>query len=190
VPDTIRDERALAASLLGQPDLQLRELGQLQLRVQTDQDGSFDGYACPFDVRDSYGTTFAPHSFTAGGLDQDAYPLLFMHQPDRPVGVFYAKEDGHGLHVVGRWDDTQAGQDARVQARSGSAPGLSVGFVPVGMDPQDDARFVACRLVEVSQITRRMQAVPGATLVGVRSAADVDRLRAIARAKLTLARLR
>ena len=147
-----------------------REGAPLHLRALADAegDGSFDGYACVWDVIDAYGTRFRRGCFSAGGLDTDPYALLWMHSPWEVLGIFYATEDDHGLHIVGRWDDTPEGQAARAKAKSGSAPGLSVGFVPVATNPDDDDEFVVARLVETSQITARMAAVPGATLVGVR----------------------
>lgn len=157
-----------AEQLQGLPELQTRTVQRLSLRVGESDEGTFDGYACVWDTEDSYGTRFLRGCFTAGGLDQLPYALLWMHDPTLVLGLFYAAEDSHGLHVTGRWDDTQAGQDARARARSGSAPELSVGFVPIGTSPDDDRAFTVCRLVETSQITARMASVPGASLVGVR----------------------
>lgn len=183
------DERAMAEQQLGVPGLQVRHVQQLQVRADATDEGTFDGYACVWDVVDSYGTTFAPGCFGRGGLDGLAYALLWMHQPWEPGGIFHATEDDHGLRIAGRWDATQLGQDLRARAHSGSAPGLSVGFVPLGTDPDDSSRFTVCRLVETSQITARMAAVPGAELVGVRKAqhevAEADAL-----SRLQVARLR
>lgn len=131
--------------------------------------GTFEGYACLWNVRDSYGTTFAPGCFGAGGLDADLYALLAMHDPTEVIGTFTAKEDDTGLWITGGWDDTSDGEKARARARSGSAPELSVGFVPLMLDPDDENLFTQTRLVEVSQITRRMGAVPGAAFANVRT---------------------
>ena len=185
------DEREMAERTMGVPGLQVRQLQQLTVRAEadgTDDAGTFDGYACVWDVKDSYGTTFRRGCFVEGGLDQSHYALLWMHSPWEPIGIFYATEDDHGLKIAGRWDDTQTAQDKRVMAKSGSAPGLSVGFVPLGTDPDDPSVFTVCRLVETSQITARMAAVPGAQLVGVRM--DPDHLEVADRAaRLAIARL-
>lgn len=142
----------------------------ISLRAAAASDtGVFDGYAVLWDVLDAYGTTFAPACFGAGGLDSDLYALLAMHDPTEVIGTFTAKEDDTGLWIAGGWDDTPEGSTARKRAGSGSAPELSVGFVPLMLDPDDENRFTQTRLVEVSQITRRMGAVPGAAFASVRA---------------------
>lgn len=157
--------------LLGLGDvLQTRALMDLDVRASGPDAGTFKGYACVWDVRDTYGTLFQRGSFVEGGLDQAAYALLWMHSPAVPIGTFTATEDDHGLVIAGGWDDTTEGRDARTRAKS-SAPGLSVGFVPIGVDPEDDTVFTSCRLVETSQITLRMQSVPGAALTDARKVA-------------------
>lgn len=180
------DELELARRKSGEPELQVRHvIDGLTLRADDGEEGTFDGYACVWDVRDSYGTTFRRGCFQAGGLDALLYALLWMHDPWSPRGVFTGVEDDHGLRIMGRWDATSDGQDARTMAQSGSAPGLSVGFVPLGTDPDDPSAFTACRLIETSQITARMASVPGASLVGVRSKAQDDQVaRALAQLQL------
>lgn len=168
------DVLGVPAATMTDPAVQHRVLtdadgAPLSLRAAADGDeGTFDGYACVWDVTDAYGTRFRRGTFVNGGLDGDPYALLWMHDPTKVLGLFYAAEDDHGLHITGRWDDTPEGQTARARARSGSAPGLSVGFVPVMVDPDDSDTFTSARLVETSQITARMAAVPGASLIGAR----------------------
>lgn len=139
----------------------------LDIRAQAEA-GTLEGYACVWDVVDTYGTTFAPRCFSAGGLDGGDYALLWMHDPSLPIGVFRAEEDDHGLVIRGRWDKTRDGEDARQRAISGSAPGLSVGFRPLMVDPDDTNRFTQAGLVETSQITARMASVPGASITAAR----------------------
>lgn len=141
----------------------------LDLRAAAD-DGTFEGYACVWDVQDSYGTTFKQGCFEKGGLDESLYALLWMHDPTLPSGTFTAKEDDHGLLIGGGYDATQLGQDCRTRAKSGSAPGLSVGFVWRDNDPDDENSITNARLVETSQITARMAAVPGSQITAVRHA--------------------
>jgi HK97 family phage prohead protease len=162
-------------------------LQQLNIRADDGEEGTFDGIACRYGVRDSYGTTFRPGVFRKGGLDAGTYALLDMHDPSKPIGTFTARERGNHLEISGRYDDTQAGRDARARARSGSAPELSVGFIRTDMpstweeydaltDKQKadlETNIRSARLVEVSQITARMAAVPGSALTGVRTVAHV-----------------
>ncbi|HEX5569009.1 MAG TPA: HK97 family phage prohead protease [Streptomyces sp.] len=163
-------------------EIEFRSLEDIEWRVDEGDDGTFAGYACRYGKKDSYGTTFHPGVFRKG-LDKSSYALLFMHSPYQPVGTFRAEERSDHLWIEGRYDDTAAGRDARVMARSGSARELSVGFVRTDLpdwkklyEMEEDARKDAlenirsARLVEVSQITARMAAVPGSKLKTVRSA--------------------
>ncbi|MGL5910477.1 MAG: HK97 family phage prohead protease, partial [Phycicoccus sp.] len=125
---TSADERTRAAALLGAPDIQVR--GVTEFRIEDGVGGSpaqFEGWACRWDVVDSYGTSFRKGAFIAGGLDSDPYALLWMHNPSEPIGTFTAEERDDGLWITGSWDDTPEGNAKRSMA-SGSAPGLSVGF--------------------------------------------------------------
>ncbi|MEV5659805.1 HK97 family phage prohead protease [Streptomyces flaveolus] len=171
-------------------EIMFRSLEDIELRVGEGDDGTFEGRACQYGVVDSYGTTFHPRAFRKGL--KGSYALLFMHSPYQPVGTFTAEERDDGLYISGRYDDTTAGRDARTMARSGSASELSVGFVRTDlpdwkklseMGDEDREKVLAnikgARLVEVSQITARMAAVPGSKLKTVRSAlgdlyAEVD----------------
>ncbi|NEE11998.1 hypothetical protein G3M58_36770 [Streptomyces sp. SID7499] len=171
-------------------DIEFRSLDEVEFRVGDGEDGTFEGRACQYGVVDSYGTTFHPKAFRKGL--KGSYALLFMHSPMQPVGTFSAEERDDGLYIKGRYDDTAAGRDARTMARSGSAGELSVGFVRTDlpdwkklaeMSDEDRDKVLAnikgARLVEVSQITARMAAVPGSKLKTVRSAlgdlyAEVD----------------
>jgi HK97 family phage prohead protease len=163
-------------------DLEFRSLDEVEWRVAPGEEGTFEGVACRFGVVDSYGTTFHQGAFKKGGL-RGSYALLFMHDPYQPVGTFTAEERADDLYITGRYDDTQAGQDARTMARSGSAAELSVGFVRTDIPKWDKvkelseedqkelfANIRAVRLVETSQITARMAAVPGSKLKTVRHA--------------------
>ncbi|WP_435252220.1 HK97 family phage prohead protease [Streptomyces tendae] len=163
-------------------EIEFRSLEDIEWRVEDGDDGTFAGYACRYNKKDSYGTTFHPGVFRKG-LDKQDYALLFMHSPYSPVGTFRAEERADHLWIEGRYDDTAAGRDARVMARSGSARELSVGFVRTDLpdwkklyemeeDKRKDAleNIRSARLVEVSQITARMAAVPGSKLKTVRSA--------------------
>ena len=131
----------------------------MAIRATTDSN-FFEGRACQFGVVDSYGTTFIPGCFNAGGLDKTTYALLWMHNPNKPIGTFMAEERMDGLWIVGKWDESTDGQNARAAALSGSAGELSVGFE--WLDYESDAsstEIKQARLVEVSQITARFAAL-------------------------------
>jgi HK97 family phage prohead protease len=163
-------------------EIEFRIFEQAEFRVDEGQDGTFQGVACQYGKRDSYGTTFHPGVFRRG-IDKGSYAYLWMHSPYEPIGTFRADEQSNSLHIDGLYDDTAAGRDKRNMARSGSARELSVGFVrtdlpdwqklaEMGDDDRDEVlnNIRSARLVEVSQVTARMAAVPGSKLKTVRSA--------------------
>jgi HK97 family phage prohead protease len=157
------------------------------LTVRADPSGDdphFEGWACRHGVIDAYGTEFSAGCWAAGGLDNEPYALCWMHDPTTPVGVFRAQDQSEGLWIRGWWDDTRDGQDARTKGNSGSAPELSVGFRQAIFDEDEPNRIVAVKLVEVSQITARMAAVPGSQLTTARSAPATGRAVAAARLRL------
>jgi HK97 family phage prohead protease len=147
------------------------DLQGINLRAAAASDsGAFEGYLCRFNVVDSYGTHFVRGCFGEGGLDERLYSLLWMHDPTMPGATFSAEERDDGLWISGEYDATQLGQDMRVRAKSGSAPELSVGFVWLGSDAEDENAITSARLVEGSQITARMASVPGSQIEAVRHA--------------------
>lgn len=163
-------------------EIEFRVFETHEFRVDEGQDGTFSGIACQYGKKDSYGTTFHPGVFRRG-IDKGSYAYLWMHSPYTPIGTFRADEQSNLLHIDGRYDDTQDGRDKRAMARSGSARELSVGFVRTDLpdwkklaemadEDRDDVlnNIRSARLVEVSQITARMAAVPGSKLKTVRSA--------------------
>jgi phage head maturation protease len=161
-------------------------LADLDLRIEGDDPTvpHFQGWACRHNVVDAYGTEFAPGCWLAGGLDAEPYALCWMHDPTTPVGMFRAQDMSEGLHIQGWWDQTRDGRDARTKAGTGSAPELSVGFREAITDEETPNRIIAVKLVEVSQITARMAAVPGAQFTSSRSVAAADRRLAVARLRL------
>ena len=163
-------------------EIEFRIFETHEFRVGEDQDGTFEGIACQYGKKDSYGTTFQPGVFKRG-IDKGSYAYLWMHSPYTPIGTFRADEQSNFLHIGGRYDDTIEGRDKRAMARSGSARELSVGFVRTDLpdwkklaemsdEDRDDVlnNIRSARLVEVSQITARMAAVPGSKLKTVRHA--------------------
>jgi HK97 family phage prohead protease len=162
---------ALAHRGIKAEDLLIRATGT----AEPNDSGGFEGWGCIFGVKDSYGTTFQPGCFTEGGLDESAYALLWMHSGMVPLGTFVAEERDQGLWIAGEYDATPDAQTARARALSGSARELSVGFVWLNDGGEDDPDLItSARLVETSQITLRMAAVPGAGMAAVRTDDDAE----------------
>ena len=173
------------------PELLTRTVSLRTFDMRAEGDGpAFAGLACPSGVVDSYGTLFRSGCWAAGGLDGDPYALCWYHDPTNPVGTLTATERADGLYIEGSWDDSPAGQQARQRALGGSATELSVGFRDSIYAEDAPTEIIAVRLVEVSQITARMAAVPGAAMSEARAGEINDhrmRVARAARARLLLA---
>lgn len=172
------------------PNLESRVVpsGQIEVRAGDDSgDGTFEGWALLWNTTDSYGTRFRAGAFAAT-LDADPYALLWMHDPWVVLGTFTAEERDRGLWIAGAFDPTPEGQAGRARARSRSASELSVGFSRTTTNPDDDSEITEALLVETSQITARMAAVPGAGFTDSRAAEQaVNREREARRARALLA---
>lgn len=175
------EHRSIApGATLTEAGVERRSTGLLEVRADGATDGpdgaDFWGYLLPFNTLDSYGTRFAPDAFRDGGVDADPYALLWMHDPWTVAGQFTAEVRDAGIWIAGTYDDTPDGNSARARGKSGSARGLSIGFERIGDEEQDDGSILItkARMVEGSQITTRMESVPGAGLAGVRRALPRD----------------
>ena len=86
----------------------------------------FAGYAAVFGHPDRGGDVVRAGAFARSlARGAGAVPLLWQHDPARPIGrVEYLKEDARGLRVIGRLVD---GRAARLLA-AGAVRGLSFGY--------------------------------------------------------------
>jgi uncharacterized protein len=151
-----------------------RAIGTLEVRTDDSkgpEGADFWGTLLPFMTVDSYRTLFAPDAFRDGGVDADPYALLWMHDPWTVAGQFEAEVRETGIWIAGAYDDTPEGSSARARGKSGSARGLSIGFERYADEDNEDGTttITKARMVEGSQITTRMESVPGAGLAGVRA---------------------
>lgn len=145
------ERAAKAAQAEGRADVEA-----LELRFAPDLDsdaGTFSGYAVAWDVTDNHKTAFARGSLNlpAAGL-----PLLWAHDPTRPVGtILEARDDGRGLFVRGRLSlGTAAGQEAHTLLKDRAITGLSIGFKRLRDEAMPSGRrILAADLKEVSLVT-------------------------------------
>ena len=90
----------------------------------------FAGYAAIFGRPDRGGDVVRAGAFAAAlKRGAGAVPLLWQHEPARPIGrIEYLKEDKRGLRVIGRLSDGAAGREAAALLKEGAVTGLSFGY--------------------------------------------------------------
>ncbi|MGQ0589518.1 MAG: HK97 family phage prohead protease [Sphingosinicella sp.] len=115
----------------------------------------FAGYAAVFERPDRGGDVIRAGAF-ARSLKRGAgaVPLLWQHEPGRPIGrIEYLKEDRRGLRVIGRLVDRQA---ARLLG-AGAVRGLSFGYRVREAKGEGPRELNELELVEISLVTLPMQ---------------------------------
>lgn len=114
----------------------------------------FAGYAAIFGRRDRGGDVVKAGAFAGSLARGAAVPLLWQHDPGRPIGrIEYLREDRRGLRVIGRLADAAA---ARLLAR-GAVKGLSFGYRVRAAEGEGPRVLSELELVEISLVTRPMQ---------------------------------
>lgn len=120
----------------------------------------FAGYASVFDRPDRGGDIVRRGAFArAVGKGADAVPLLWQHDPARPIGrIETIAEDGHGLRVIGRLSErSDMGREAAALLKDGALAGLSFGYRVREAKPGVQRELTDLDLVEVSLVTFPMQ---------------------------------
>jgi len=114
----------------------------------------FAGYAAVFGHPDRGGDVVRPGAFARSLKRGGVVPLLWQHDPARPIGrIEYLKEDKRGLRVIGRLEDARA---ARL-LHAGAAGGLSFGYRVRAAKGEAPRELIDLELVEVSLVTMPMQ---------------------------------
>jgi HK97 family phage prohead protease len=130
------------------------------------------GYAALFDVVDRGGDVVRAGAF--GTVEPQRVPLLWQHDPARPIGVIErAEEDRRGLRVVARLSGASStAKEAAALLAEGAVSGLSFGYRvkrsepgPPGKGGVTTRALTALELVEVSLVTLPMQ--PGARVIAL-----------------------
>lgn len=90
----------------------------------------FAGYASVFDHADRGGDVVRRGAFArAAANGARGIPLLWQHDPKRPIGrIEKIEEDARGLRVIGRLSDSAAARDAGALLTDGAINGLSFGY--------------------------------------------------------------
>ena len=91
----------------------------------------FAGYASVFDHADRSGDIVRKGAFAqAVAAGPKGVPLLWQHDPKRPIGrIERIEEDARGLRVIGRLSGASGpGRDAAALLKDGAINGLSFGY--------------------------------------------------------------
>lgn len=119
----------------------------------------FAGYAAVFGRPDRGGDVVRAGAFArALKRGAGAVPLLWQHEPGRPIGrIEYLKEDRRGLRVIGRLSGGAAGREAAALLKEQAVTGLSFGYRVREARGEAPRELVDLDLVEVSLVTLPMQ---------------------------------
>jgi HK97 family phage prohead protease len=114
----------------------------------------FAGYAAIFGRRDRGGDVVRAGAFARSLGRPEAVPLLWQHDPARPIGrVEYLREDRRGLRVIGRLRDARAA----ALLGAGAVKGLSFGYRIKASEGDGPRLLTELELVEISLVTTPMQ---------------------------------
>ena len=100
--------------------------------IDTDEDGSFEGYASVFNNKDLGNDVIRKGAFTK--VIHDKKPkqikLLYQHKTDEPIGVVdNIEEDSKGLKIKGRLAmGTQKGREVYELMKMGALDSMSIGY--------------------------------------------------------------
>lgn len=119
----------------------------------------FAGYAAVFGHPDRGGDVVKAGAFAqAVKRGAGAVPLLWQHEPGRPIGrIEYLREDKRGLRVIARLSEGAAGKEAAALLKDGAVGGLSFGYRVREAHGEKPRELTDLELVEVSLVTFPMQ---------------------------------
>ena len=130
--------------------------------IDTDEDGSFEGYASIFNNKDLGNDVIRKGAFSNTLYDKKPrqIKLLYQHKTDEPIGVIDSvEEDNKGLKVKGRLAmQTQKGREVYELMKMGALDSMSIGYKlsPDGYkyDDKNKRRVIKeVDLMEVSMVT-------------------------------------
>ena len=130
-------------------------------------DGDIEGLAISVGTMDEGKDIVAPGAISNSLQGRKSLPMLLFHDHKRPVGVWTQfRETAAGLEVKGRFSSSQAGREAREDARSGALSGLSMGYRTLRQKFEGKARhLLEVALDEISLVTVPMNRLTMVTAV-------------------------
>jgi hypothetical protein len=106
--------------------------------IDTEEDGSFEGYASVFNNKDLGNDVIKPGAFSKSVYDKKPkqIKLLYQHKTDEPIGVIdKLEEDKRGLKIKGRLAmGTQKGKEVYELMKMGALDSMSIGYK---LSPED-----------------------------------------------------
>ena len=100
--------------------------------IDTDEDGSFEGYASVFNNKDLGNDVIKQGAFAKSIYDKKPkqIKLLYQHKTDEPIGVIDSlEEDKRGLKIKGRLAmGTQKGKEVYELMKMGALDSMSIGY--------------------------------------------------------------
>lgn len=156
-----------------------RQIRSYTLSVKAAEDGTIEGYASVFGVKDNWDDIIVPGAFLATLNAHKAAgtmpALLWQHENDKPIGIWQEMvEDARGLRVKGQLAlETSRGKEAHALLKMGAINGLSIGFISKAWsyDNETDVRTLTeVDLWEVSLVT--FPANQDARVTSVKSSPD------------------
>ena len=100
--------------------------------METEDDGSFEGYASVFNNKDLGNDVIRQGALTKSisGRKASSIKLLYQHKTDEPIGVIDSlEEDKRGLKISGRLAmGTQKGREVFELMKMGALDSMSIGY--------------------------------------------------------------
>tara|TARA_R100000664_G_C2753190_1_gene140574 strand:+ start:1346 stop:1987 length:642 start_codon:yes stop_codon:yes gene_type:complete len=130
--------------------------------IETEEDGSFEGYASIFGNKDLGNDVIKQGAFTNSikSKKPKSIKLLYQHKTDEPIGVVDSlEEDNKGLKIKGRLAmGTQRGKEVYEFMKMGALDSMSIGYKlsPDGYKYDDKRKKRVINevdLMEVSMVT-------------------------------------
>jgi HK97 family phage prohead protease len=161
--------------------IEYRTSGVIEVRADGEAEGRIVADVLAYNVIDSYGTRFAPGTFTKS-LSRRMPRMLWVHNLGDPIGAWVdADDNAKRLRLSGQLDlgmipgtDTPAvprAHQALEQFRSGSVDQFSVGFIREA--DEDGGDLITRASLEETSATP-VGSVPGTKLVSIRTPGMVD----------------
>lgn len=129
---------------------------RFEIKLDPLNDGSFSGLAAVYGNVDLGNDVIEPGAFSKTIVERKGtVPLLWQHDPSRPIGMGKLVDSADGLRIEGKLAlGVSYAKDAYEAIKSSIVDGLSIGYDVVKRDFKDNVRYLKeIKLWEVSLVT-------------------------------------